>query len=380
MSEEPSVRDLLFQAARQLGSASEARWVVEHAMAQAGAGGHVGSPGAGGHVGSPGAGSPADSAGAGGHVGSCGEPGRHQTARQLSSAGSRSAANAVVMARRHQTVPYAVVDAVHDIVERRLAGEPLQYLLGAWPFRRLELTVDHRVLIPRPETEVVVGHALDELERAVAEGGDPWPAARGPGRAWRTDQPGQGAGGGVLAVDLGTGSGAIALSLAVEGPGLLGGRTLAVWGVDDSPDALAVAQRNLVATRETYPAMADVELVEGDWFEALPRSLLGAVTLVVANPPYVSEAEWATLDPEVREHEPRRALVGGPEGGEAIDRIVQTASRWLAPWGVLVIEVAPHQADDVALQALVHGFDGVLVRPDLAGRSRAVVARRWGAR
>lgn len=283
------------------------------------------------------------------------------------------------MANRHEMATTAVVDAVRHIVARRVRGEPLQYLLGSWAFRGLELLVDPRVLIPRPETEVVVGHALDELERLVADEAGRWPAAQGPGRGWDADQPGRGSGQGLVVVDLGTGSGAIALSLAVEGPARVGGRGLGVWAVDDSPDALAVARANLAATRDAHPTMAHVEMAEGDWFEALPSSLLGSVALVVANPPYVSEAEWTTLDAEVRDHEPRRALVGGPAGHEAIDRIVQSACRWLAPFGVLVLEVAPHQADDVALQALVHGFDGVVVRPDLAGRSRAVVARRWGA-
>ncbi len=298
-----ALRDLLLATARELGSASEARWMVEHAV------------------------------GAG--------------------------ANALVLARRGTAVDAGIAGKVAGLVERRRRGEPLQYVLGTWAFRRLELAVDPRVLIPRPETEVVVGHALAELGRAAGDG-------PGPGTA-----P-------VVAVDLGTGSGAIALSLAVEGPACTSGRELQVWAVDASPDALAVASANRRSVFRAHPGAAAVHLTQGDWFEALPEELAGHVTLAVANPPYVSEAEWARLDPEVRDHEPRRALVGGPVGTEEIDRILHAACRWLAPWGVLVMELAPHQAEDAALRALVDGFDGVLVRPDLAGRSRALIARRWG--
>ena len=308
---EVGLRDLLLRTARQLGSASEARWVVEQAIG-------------------------------------CG-------------------ANAVVLAGRDATVGTGVADDVSAKVARRLAGEPLQYVLGTWAFRSLELAVDPRVLIPRPETEVVVGHALAELARAAAD--DPT-TGTGTGTGTGTDP--------VVAVDLGTGSGAIALALAVEGGAGLSGRSLQVWAVDESPEALAVAAANERSVRAAHPGAAPVHLVEGDWFDALPEALAGRITLVVANPPYVSETEWIALDPEVRDHEPRRALVGGSQGTEAVDRIVADACRWLAPWGVLVVELAPHQADDAALHALACGFDGVLVRPDLAGRSRALIARRWG--
>lgn len=341
MSGEPAtIRHLLLQTAKRLGSASEARWVVEHALG--------------------------------------------------------SGANAVVLARGDEPVQGAVAAAVDSIVTRRTAGEPLQYLLGSWAFRRLELAVDRRVLIPRPETEVMVGYALEELARAVADPDGPamWAATDGPDRRQGTDEPGQaaaggggrcgGGGGGVagqvdplVVVDLGTGSGAVALSLAVEGPERIGQRAMQVWAVDDSTDALAVAGVNLQALSMSIPATAEVHLAHGDWFDALPPALAGRVTLAVANPPYVSEAEWSTLDPEVRDFEPRRALVGGPVGREAVDRILAAACHWLAPWGVMVMELAPHQADDAALRALVDGFDGVLVRPDLAGRARVLVARRW---
>ena len=118
-----------------------------------------------------------------------------------------------------------------------------------------------------------------------------------------------------------------------------------------------------------------MNLAEGSWFEALPADLAGRISLVVANPPYVSEEEWSKLDPVVRDHEPRLALVAGPTGTEVIDELLEQAPRWLAPNGALVLEIAPHQAEDAALRAIVSGFDTVVVRRDFAERSRALVAR-----
>ena len=220
------------------------------------------------------------------------------------------------------------------MVERRAAGEPLQYVVGRWGFRTLDLLVDRRVLIPRPETEVVA-------EVAIAE-------ARRPGRA-------------VTVVDLGTGSGAIALSVAAEVP------AATVWGTDRSADALAVARANLAGLGRAAPR---VRLAEGDWFAALPGDVRADV--VVSNPPYVGASE--ALAPEVADWEPRDALVAGPAGTEALDRILADAVAWLRPGGVVVLEVAPHQAAGVAATAGGLGY-GVDVRPDLAGRDRVVVAR-----
>ncbi|MCK4176321.1 peptide chain release factor N(5)-glutamine methyltransferase [Aciditerrimonas ferrireducens] len=300
------VRDVLLRTARQLGSAMEARWVLEHVLGQG--------------------------------------------------------TSAILLAQRAARLDPGALARLDRLVDRRLSGEPLQYVLGSWSFRGIELRVDPRVLIPRPETEVVVGHALDELGPALD-------LAAALGQSPHAE---------VLAVDLGTGSGAIAAALAVEGPARVGDRPLRVLAVDDAPDALEVAAANLQALGKRHPGAAPVELRQGDWFDALPGDLAGQVTLAVANPPYVAEAEWRALDPTVRDHEPRRALVGGPTGREAVDRILAQACRWLAPWGVLVVELAPSQAEDAALRALVDGFDAVVVRHDLAGRPRALIARRWG--
>ncbi|GIU86813.1 MAG: release factor glutamine methyltransferase [Acidimicrobiia bacterium] len=240
-----------------------------------------------------------------------------------------------------------------DMCRRRAAGEPLQYVLGAWSFRGLDLMVDRRVLIPRPETEWVAEVALEEAERLGLRrrrGRGPR-AAAGPARH--------------RVADLGTGSGALALALERELP------DAQVWATDVSEHALHVARANAAgcgATRVCFAA--------GSWFGALPDALAGTFTLVVSNPPYVAEHEVAALAPEVACHEPRGALVAGPQGTEALAEIVGAAPGWLAPAAALVCELAPHQADAVASLARDAGFDDVAVRDDLAGRPRVLVARR----
>ena len=245
------------------------------------------------------------------------------------------------------------VDAVQRLVDRRLAGEPLQYVLGTWEFRTLEVHVDPRVLIPRPETEHVVAIALQELSaqaRRLAPGGE------------------------LVAVDLGAGSGVMALSLAAEGAAA--SPALEVWATDVSAGALEVLAVNLAALARRLPeAGGRVTTAQGSWFEALPRRLAGRVALVVSNPPYVSAREWEALDPEVRDHEPVGALVPGPTGLEAIETILSAARRWLAPGGSIVVELAPTQAAAVVARAQGLGYEDAAVRRDLAGRLRVFVAR-----
>ena len=252
-------------------------------------------------------------------------------------------------------------DAALALADRRAAGEPLQYVLGTWQFRALELAVDRRVLIPRPETEQVVEVALDELARVAGGRSDHGP---------------------VVAVDLGTGSGAIALSLAVEGAARVAPARLEVWATDRSSDALAVTRANLAGLAGTEPGAAGrVTVVEGDWFDALPDRLARRVDLVVANPPYVSEEEYDGLDPSVRDWEPVGALVAprgssGVAGLADVEAVVAGAARWLRPAGALVVELAPAQAYgaiDVARRA---GFVRVGTARDLAGRLRMLVAER----
>jgi len=224
------------------------------------------------------------------------------------------------------------------MLERRVAGEPLQYVLGAWGFRSLDLYVDRRVLIPRPETEQVVEVALAEL------------------RLLAVDKP--------TVVDLGTGSGAIALSIAKE---VL---TAQVWATDASADALAVARANLAGIGR---AAARVRLEHGSWFSALPGLLQGRIDLVVSNPPYVADGE--DLPPEVVDWEPADALFSGPTGLESVTAILEAAPRWLARPGVCVLEIAPHQADEAVAAAYECGFLEAKAHPDLAGRPRALAAR-----
>jgi len=230
------------------------------------------------------------------------------------------------------------------MVARRLRGEPLQYVLGSWPFRGVDLLIDRRVLIPRPETEQVVEVALELLA----------------GR----ERP-------LVVADLGTGSGAIALALAAELP-ITG---VEVWATDASPAALEVARANLAGLGRRG---ANVRVAEGDWFEALPPELRGRLDLVISNPPYVADDE--ELPPEVEAWEPATALRGGPDGLRDLHRIVTDSVAWLAPRGWLVVEIGATQGAAVAGIAHRAGLEDVDVRPDLAGLDRMVIARRPGRR
>ena len=246
-----------------------------------------------------------------------------------------------------------VVAVARGMSAQRAAGEPLQYVFGHWPFRSLDLAVDQRVLVPRPETEQVVEVALTAARELARHRG-----------------------GGLVVVDAGTGSGAMALALAAElGPEVVG----EVWATDVSADALAVAAANLEAVRATPGRrLPPVTLVEGSWLEPLPGSLRGRVDLVVSNPPYVSEAEWPGLAPDVR-REPRSALVAGPgsdgtPGLADVEAVLTEAPGWLSPGGSVVVELAPDQAVAAADVARRVGFAGVRVERDLAGGHRALRA------
>jgi release factor glutamine methyltransferase len=217
------------------------------------------------------------------------------------------------------------LDRVTELLARRERREPLAYVLGEWGFRRLTLKVDRRALVPRPETEIVV-------ERCLA-------------LTANLDQP--------RILDVGTGSGALALALVDEHP------RAAVTGIDSSPDALALAREN--AARLDL----EVELVEHDLFAGFPD---GPWDLVVSNPPYVLPEEIDSLTPEVREWEPRIALVG--EG--TTEAIVTSACDVLRPGGALVLETADGNAARVAGLLRALGYSEVAVTPDLAGRDRVV--------
>jgi release factor glutamine methyltransferase len=225
------------------------------------------------------------------------------------------------------------------MVERRLAGEPLQYVLGAWGFRELDLLVDRRALIPRPETEVVVQEALAELDRFAGH-----PRAR-------------------RALDLGTGSGAIALSLVVERD------DVEVWAVDASSEAVALARANLAGVGR--PA-SRVRLFEGSWFDVLPADAAHSFDVVVSNPPYIADDE--DLPSSVADWEPERALRAGPLGTEAFEVLLGEGREWLVPSGSIVLELAPSQAESVASRAVDLGYVDVRIALDLAQRERVLVA------
>jgi release factor glutamine methyltransferase len=213
------------------------------------------------------------------------------------------------------------------LLARREKREPLAYVLGEWGFRRLTLAVDPRVLVPRPETEIVV-------ERALA-------------RVASLEAP--------RVLDVGTGSGAIALALADEHPGAR------VTALDSSPDALVLARENAARTG------LEIELVDGDLFAGLPDD---PWDLVVSNPPYVLPSEIDSLEPEVRDWEPREALVG--EG--ATEAIAEHARAVLRSGGALVLEVAAGDAERVSALLGRLGYVDVTVTKDLFGRDRVVEA------
>jgi release factor glutamine methyltransferase len=211
------------------------------------------------------------------------------------------------------------------LTARREQREPLAYVLGEWGFRRLVLAVDPRVLVPRPETEVVVERCLAILAGITSP----------------------------RVLDVGTGSGAIALAIADEHPGA------EVTGIDASADALAVARENSVRTGRA------VELLEHDLFDGLPA---GPWDIVVSNPPYTRPSDVERLMPEVREWEPRLALVGDGE----TEAIARDAVRVLRRGGALVLEVADGDAERVATLVREVGYAEVAATPDLTGRDRVV--------
>ena len=233
-----------------------------------------------------------------------------------------------------------MVAQLDAMVARYRAGEPLAYVMGHWSFRTIELMVDRRVLIPRPETEMVAGRAL-ELARGVA--------------------------GQRRVVDLGTGSGAIGLSLAAELP-LTGTE---VWLTDYSNDAVDVARANAVGLGR---AAANVRVCHGSWFDALPVDVRGEIDVVVSNPPYIADGDPEVAE-SVLEYEPHTALFAGDDGLDDVRTIARDAREWLRSGGWLVMEIGYLQGD--AVKALLEGFGyaDVTIANDLTGRPRIAEAR-----
>ncbi len=229
-------------------------------------------------------------------------------------------------------------------IERRSLGEPLQYVTGEVAFRHLVLTVRPGVFIPRPETEVLVEAALDRLRILSQEE----PEAARP----------------LLVVDLCTGSGAVACSIAHEAP------EAAVLATEVSADAAEVARANAERCR----VAERVTVLEGDLFGPLPASARGSVAVVVANPPYIPSGRLPMLPAEVAEFEPAAALDGGTDGLDLVHRIIGEAREWLRPGGYLVIEVDESTARD-ADREMQAWYEGVQAQSDLSGRERLVIGR-----
>ncbi|HEX6837863.1 MAG TPA: peptide chain release factor N(5)-glutamine methyltransferase [Polyangia bacterium] len=220
------------------------------------------------------------------------------------------------------------------LIQRRLAGEPVAYLVGKKEFRSLELAVDARVLVPRPDTEATVDAALAHLPAEVA----------------------------ARVVDVGTGSGAIALAIKKERP------DVEVWAVDRSADAAAVARAN------AEKLGLAVEIVEGDLLA--PVAAQAPFAVIVSNPPYIPSGDIAALAAEVRK-EPMAALDGGSDGLAIVRRLVADAPPLLADGGALVLEVGAGQAPAVsALFAADGRYEPATLTKDLAGIERVVAARK----
>lgn len=238
-----------------------------------------------------------------------------------------------------EPVTERMVHHLDTMLARFRTGEPLPYVLGRWSFRHLDLAVDRRVLIPRPETELVAGLAI-ELAAAA-------PAPR-------------------RVADLGTGSGAIGLSMADELP--LEGTS--VWLTDVSADALDVARANLAGIGR---AGRNVRIAQGSWFAALPVG--ERFDVVVSNPPYVEEGS-PDLEPSVADWEPSLALVAGRDGLACLRELVVGAPQHLATDGWLVLEIGAGQGAAVRQLFEGGGYRDIEVRADLAGRDRIAAARR----
>ncbi|MEY2940269.1 MAG: protein methyltransferase HemK [Actinomycetota bacterium] len=234
----------------------------------------------------------------------------------------------------------AMMASLDAMLLRRLAGEPLQYVMARWAFRHLDLFVDRRVLIPRPETELIVDLVLNDLRDI--------------------DRPAR-------VVDLGTGSGAIGLAIAAESHP----REVEVWLTDMSNDALDVARAN-VATLGRLGSR--VKIAHGSWWSALPSELAGSIDVAVCNPPYI-----AVDDPEVAKDvvdwEPHSALFSDDNGLADIRAVLEGAQHWLRAGGSLLFEIGYRQATAVTEGMAAAGFVEVVTHRDLAGRDRFVAGK-----
>ncbi len=229
------------------------------------------------------------------------------------------------------------VDTLRERILRRSRREPVQYIVGDTDFRNLTLKCDPRALIPRPETEELVGFVLEKLA-AIRPAGTP-----------------------ARVLDLGTGTGAIALAVATERP------HTQVTAVDKSEDALALARENAALVG----APAETEFVRSDWFE----NVTGTFDVIISNPPYLTQAEWKCAQTEVRDHEPLSALVADNAGLADLEKILRGAREHLAPDGFVAFETGIAQHAALREIALACGFAETESLNDLSDRPRFFFAR-----
>jgi release factor glutamine methyltransferase len=240
-----------------------------------------------------------------------------------------------LLARPDEPVDAQGGAALAALVARRLAHEPMARILGEWEFWGLPFGLSPDTLVPRPDTETVVATALDLF-----------PVSDGP----------------IRIADFGTGSGCILVALLVERPAASG------LGVDRSHAALRTARQNALLNGVGDRA----RFLAANWGDALN----GAFDLIVSNPPYIATRVVGTLDPEVREHDPVRALDGGPEGLDAYRDIMRDAPRLLAPGGRIILEIGYDQAEAVMALAGARGLEIVTLRHDLGGHHRCIALKR----
>jgi release factor glutamine methyltransferase len=248
-------------------------------------------------------------------------------------------------AEQDQLVTVACAKSLHSMVSDRLSGMPLQYVMKRWAFRHLDVMVDERVLIPRPETEQVVQIALDLARKIEGNGA-------------------------LRVVDLGTGSGVIGLSMAFE----LGAEAAHVWLTDASVDALDVARANMIGIGR---AAANVRIAHGSWWNALPQDIAGQIDIAICNPPYIAQ-DSSEVAPDVHMYEPHSALYAHDNGLADLRTVIEGASTWLKQSGWLVLEIGYQQGAEVLAMMTASGLVGAEIKQDLSGRDRIAVGQLPG--
>ena len=248
-------------------------------------------------------------------------------------------------AEQNQLVTVACAKSLHSMVRDRLSGVPLQYVMKRWAFRHLDVMIDERVLIPRPETEQVVQIALDIARKIISDSA-------------------------LRIVDLGTGSGVIGLSMAFE----LGAEAAHVWLTDASVDALDVARANMIGIGR---AAANVRIAHGGWWNALPQDVAGQIDIAICNPPYIAHAS-SEVAPDVHMYEPHSALYAHDNGLADLRAVIEGASAWLKQSGWLVLEIGYQQGTDVLAMMTASGFVGAEIKQDFSGRDRIAVGQLRG--